>query len=237
MRLDKFVSSSANLTRRDAARAIAKGRVTVGGVTVRDGALKVTEDAQVALDGAPLTFSRYIYLMMNKPSGYITATEDARPGERVVSELLPPETARRVFPVGRLDRDTTGLLLFTDDGASAHRALSPKHHVEKTYRFTCTPPLTDEMIDALCRGVDIGERDGAGNARITSPAKLSGDTITITEGKFHQIKRMFHAVGSEITSLCRVRFAGIELDEKLTPGGWRCLMPEEISLFTGGGDA
>ncbi len=237
MRLDKFVSSSANLTRRDAARAIAKGRVTVGGDTVRDGALKVAEDAEVALDGVTLTFSRYIYLMMNKPSGYITATEDARPGERVVSELLPPETARRVFPVGRLDRDTTGLLLFTDDGASAHRAISPKHHVEKTYRFTCTPPLTEEMRGALAVGVDIGERDGKGEAVLTAPAVIDGDTITITEGKFHQIKRMFHAVGSEITSLCRVRFAGIELDTTLAPGEWRYLTPEEINLFTGGGNA
>ncbi len=233
MRLDKFVSTASNLSRRDASRAIAGGHVSVFGKTVRDGAFHVDEGDDITLDGKPLLYSRFLYLMMNKPSGYITATEDARPGERVVSDLLPPELARRVFPVGRLDRDTTGLLIFTDDGAAAHRALSPKRHVEKTYRFTCSPPLTDEMIRALEAGVDIGEKNSAGEPILTARARMSGNTITITEGKFHQIKRMFHAVGSEITSLARVSFAGIELDGALAPGEWRYLSPEEITLFTG----
>lgn len=232
MRLDKFVSASAKLSRRDASRAIAKGRVTVGGSVVRDGACQVKEDDAVTFDGKPLIFARYIYIMMNKPAGFITATEDARPGERVVSDLLPPEIARRVFPVGRLDRDTTGLLIFTDDGVSAHRALSPKHHVKKTYRFIASTPLTEEMIQNLEHGVDIGEKNGAGEAILTAPAKINGDTITITEGKFHQIKRMFFAIGSEIVSLCRIRFSGIALDPELGVGEWRYLSTEEIELFT-----
>lgn len=236
MRLDKYISASSGLSRREAAKAAAKGRVAVGGETVRDGAVQVSPDAEVTLDGVPLVYEEFIYIMMHKPSGYITATEDARPGERVVTDLLPPELMRRgLFPVGRLDRDTTGLLIVTNDGASAHRALSPKSHVAKTYAFTCSPPLTDEMIRALEAGVDIGERDGKGEAVLTAPAVIDGDTITVTEGKFHQIKRMFHAVGSEITSLSRVSFAGIELDGTLAPGEWRRLTDGEISLFTRGG--
>ncbi len=234
MRLDKFVSSAVGLSRRDAGRAIAKGRVTVGGAVMRDGGAQIGEEETVTLDGRLLTYDEFVYIMLYKPSGYITATEDARPGERVVNELLPERYERRgLFPVGRLDRDTTGLLIMTDDGASAHRALSPKHHVAKSYRFGCAPPLTEEMKSHLCRGVDIGERDGKGNAVLTAPARIEGDVITITEGKFHQIKRMFHAVGSEITTLCRVGFAGIELDVALGEGGCRPLTEAEIALFTG----
>lgn len=236
MRLDKYISAAAGLSRRDASKAIAKGRVSVDGAVMRDGASQIAENAAVTLDGAAVTYEKYIYIMLNKPSGYITATEDARPGERVVTDLLPPELMRRgLFPVGRLDRDTTGLLLITNDGASAHRALSPKHHVKKSYRFTCSPPLTAEMAEALESGVDIGEKNAAGAVVLTAPAKIDGDIITITEGKFHQIKRMFSAVGSGITSLSRVEFAGIELDASLGAGEWRYLDEREITLFTGGG--
>lgn len=235
MRLDKYVSTAANISRRDAARAISAGRVSVEGAVVRNSAAHIDENAQITLDGSALSYSRYIYIMLNKPAGYITATEDARPGERVVTDLLPPELLRRgLFPVGRLDRDTTGLLLITDDGVSAHRALSPKHHVKKSYRFTCEPQLTDEMRERLEGGVDIGERNCAGDIVLTAPAEVRGDIITITEGKFHQIKRMFHAVGSEITSLSRVEFAGIGLDASLGAGEWRYLDDREIALFTGG---
>lgn len=237
LRLDKYVSAAANLSRRDAARAIAKGRVSVDGEIARDGASHVSESASVALDGKELVYSQFVYIMLNKPAGYITATEDAKPGERVVLDLLPQELLRRgLFPAGRLDRDTTGLLIITDDGKSAHRALSPKHHVRKSYRFTCSPPLTDEMRARLEHGVDIGERNGAGDIVLTAPATVDGDIITITEGKFHQIKRMFTAVGSGITSLCRVEFAGILLDGSLAPGEWRYLDDRETALFTGGGN-
>ena len=231
MRLDKYIASAALLSRRDAARAISQGRVTVGGSVVRDGAFHVGEDANVTLDGGLLTYARFTYVMLHKPAGYITATEDAREGERVVNDLLPVELARRLFPVGRLDRDTTGLLILTDDGTSAHRALSPKHHVAKSYAFTCAPPLTAEMVRTLENGVDIGERDAMERVILTAPAKIEGNVITITEGKFHQIKRMFHAVGCEITSLCRVEFAGIGLDASLSAGEWRYLDEGEIKLF------
>ncbi len=235
MRLDKYVSGALFLSRKDAARAIAKGRITVNGIPVKDSARQLARDDTVACDGAVISYTEFVYLMLNKPAGYITATEDAKRGEHVVNELIPEGLHRRgVFPVGRLDRDTTGLLIITDDGASAHRALSPKHHVKKTYRFTASPEITDEMKAMIESGVDIGERDGIGRTVLTAPAEIVGDTITITEGKFHQIKRMFHAVGSEITSLSRVSFAGIMLDPDLDAGQWRYLSDDEISLFKGG---
>lgn len=235
MRLDKYVSGALFLSRKDAARAIAKGRITVNGIPVKDSARQLAKSDTVACDGEAIGYTEFVYLMLNKPAGYITATEDAKRGEHVVNELIPEGLHRRgVFPVGRLDRDTTGLLLITDDGASAHRALSPKHHVKKTYRFTASPELTDETKAKIESGVDIGECDGIGRTVLTAPAEIVGDTITITEGKFHQIKRMFHAVGSEITSLSRVSFAGIMLDPDLDAGQWRYLSDDEIALFKGG---
>lgn len=234
MRLDKYVAGASFLPRREAARAVSSGRVAVNGKTVTDGKYQLTDTSAVTLDGKTLTYSEFLYIMLNKPSGYITATEDAKHGEAVVCDLIPDELRRRgLSPVGRLDRDTTGLLILTDDGISAHRALSPKHHVAKTYRFTSTPELTEEMKQKLVSGVDIGERDGKGRTVLTAPAELNGETIRITEGKFHQIKRMFSAVGSEITSLERIDFSGIVLDPSLPRGQWRYLTDEEIKLFTG----
>ena len=232
MRLDKYISSAALMSRRDAGRAISSGRVTVSGAVVRDGSARVDESDVVTLDGKTLSYASHIYIILYKPAGFITATEDAKRGERVVNDLLPDELSRRVFPVGRLDRDTTGLLIMTDDGDAAHRALSPKRHVEKSYAFTCSPPLTDDAVSKLERGVDIGERDGKGNIIPTKPARVADGVITITEGKFHQIKRMFHAVGCEITSLHRINFAGIALDHTLSPGQWRYMRDDEISMFT-----
>ncbi len=234
MRLDKYVASSAFQTRTSATKMIASGRVTVNGVVIKNGKTSVTDRDKVALDGTLLSYSEFVYLMLCKPAGYITATEDARRGEPVVNDLIPDEIRHRgVFPVGRLDRDTTGLLIITDDGTSAHRALSPKHHVAKTYRFECFPALSDGMRSAIEAGVDIGERDSKGQTVLTAPAVINGNEITVTEGKFHQIKRMFSAVGAEITSLRRVAFAGIALDPTLPDGSWRYLTDEEIALFTG----
>lgn len=234
MRLDKYIAGASLLPRKTASKAIADGRVTVDGAVVRDGKKQIGENAVVTLDGKRLSYSEFLYIMLNKPSGYITATEDAKRGEPVVCDLIPEELRHRgLSPVGRLDRDTTGLLLLTDDGVSTHRALSPKHHVAKTYRFTSSPELTEKMAKEIEAGVDIGERDGKDRVIFTAPAKIDGDKITITEGKFHQIKRMFHAVGSEITSLSRVDFAGISLDPSLPEGKWRYLTEEEIKLFTG----
>ena len=168
--------------------------------------------------------------MLNTPQGYVSSTDDPR--QTTVLELLPDNFKKLgLFPCGRLDIDTTGLLVLTNNGQLAHRLLAPKFHVDKTYRFTCSPKLDESSVRQLEQGVDIGEE------RLTKPAKIAceGDgtsgRITISEGKFHQIKRMFRSVGSEITSLERVEFAGIKLDKALEQGKWRYLSEAEENVI------
>ena len=167
--------------------------------------------------------------MLNKPAGYVCSTDDGD-GPTVLDLLTGPERRRGLFPAGRLDKDTVGLLLLTNDGASAHRWLSPKQHVEKRYFFRCARPLDKSAAASLERGVDIG-------GVVTKPARLTvqpGGTegvLTITEGKFHQIKRMLAAVGNEITFLERVGFAGLPLDPALPRGGYRRLTEAETQML------
>lgn len=231
MRLDKYLGQSGVATRSEATKFIRARRVTVDGVVVRDPAQHIDPDtASVMLDGQPVIWRQFTYVMLNKPEGYVSATEDRGP---TVMELLPPQFVRMgLFPCGRLDIDTVGFLLVTNDGVLGHELLSPKHHVDKTYRFRCDPPIGEEQRKKLCEGVDIGDI-------VTAPADvvLTGDRpacegeITIHEGKFHQIKRMFHAVGSEITRLERTRFGGLTLDASLDRGEWRYLTSEEEAIL------
>ena len=199
MRLDKFLTVTATATRSEGKKAARSGAVTVNGVAVRDTSVHIDEENDtVSFRGTPVVYKKFTYIMMNKPTGYVSSTDDPR--KKTVLELLP-ENLRRLglFPCGRLDIDTTGLLILTNNGQLAHRLLSPKYHVDKTYFFTCFPPVSREQADKLEIGVDIGEKT------LTKPAKvaLSDDGasgfITISEGKFHQVKRMFFAVGSEVT--------------------------------------
>lgn len=231
MRLDKYLGEAGVATRSEATKHIRGSRVTVNGVTVRDPAMHIDpETAAVTLCGERVIWREFVYVMLYKPKGYVSATEDRGP---TVMDLLPPQFVRMgLFPCGRLDIDTVGFLLVTNDGALGHELLSPRHHVDKTYRFTCDPPIGEEQRQKLCAGVDIGDC-------VTKPAEvtLSGDlpagegAITIREGKFHQIKRMFHAVGSEITSLARITFGDLPLDPALAPGEWRYLTPEEEDVL------
>lgn len=231
MRLDKYLGQSGVATRSEATKFIRARRVTVDGVVVRDPAQHIDPDtASVMLDGQSVVWREFTYVMLNKPEGYVSATEDRGP---TVMELLPPQFVRMgLFPCGRLDIDTVGFLLVTNDGVLGHELLSPKHHVDKTYRFRCDPPIGEEQRRKLCEGVDIGDI-------VTAPADVvpMGDLpacegeITIHEGKFHQIKRMFHAVGAEITRLERVRFGGLSLDSTLSRGEWRYLTPEEEAVL------
>ena len=229
MRLDKYLTSDGTLSRSEAQKLIRRGEVVVGGVVVRDPAAHVDEaSAGVTVSGRPLVWRRYRYVMLNKPAGYVSATEDAGP---TVMDLLPPEfTKLGLAPCGRLDRDTVGLLLITNDGAAAHRLLAPKSHVAKRYRYTLTAPLTEDGAAAIRAGVDLGDF-------VTKEAKLFPESgiegeIEITEGKFHQVKRMFHAVGTEIASLERVAFGALTLDPALPRGAWRELTPGEIEGIT-----
>ena len=228
IRLDKYLADSGRFTRREAARAIRSGQVAVDGAPCRDPAVKIDEGAAtVTASGVPVRYVRFRWIMLRKPAGTVSTTED---DPKSVLTLLPPELARTgLFPCGRLDIDTTGLLLLTNDGTTAHNLLSPRRHCEKTYRFSCLP-LTEEMRARLEGGVTLSDF-------VSKPCKVRLDdpehgTITVTEGKYHQIKRMFLAVGSEILSLERTVFAGIPLDPALAPGEWRELTAGEIDLLT-----
>ncbi|MBR4895043.1 MAG: rRNA pseudouridine synthase [Clostridia bacterium] len=231
IRLDKYLSDSGLFSRREASRLIRAGAVTVDGSPCRDPARKIDEGAaSVTANGQPVGYARVRWFMLHKPADTVSTTEES---PKSVMNLFPPELRRiGLFPCGRLDLDTTGLLLFTNDGPAAHDLLSPKKHCEKRYRFTC-PPLSDEQIRRLEGGIALSDFT-AKPCRVALDDPLADrehGTITVTEGKYHQIKRMFEAVGSEILALSRVEFAGIPLDPALAPGEWRELTPEEIALL------
>lgn len=225
MRLDKFFSTIGKLTRKECLEAAKRGRITVNGEVVKYPSVHINEETDaVALDGVDVSYRKYFYLMLNKPDGYVSSTENA---DNTVMKLLPEEYSRAGgFPCGRLDVNTLGLLLITNDGDTAHKLLSPKKHVAKTYRFRCTTPLDEDMIDSLEEGVNLGDF-------VTAPAKVemispNEGEISITEGKFHQIKRMLAAVGSGIEYLERIKFGPLSLDESLERGSWRELTDKEI---------
>ncbi len=229
MRLDKFLSVTGTATRSESGRAIRSGRVTVNGIGVKSADMKIDpEKDTVTFDGVRVIYREFTYVMLNKPTGYVSATDDKK--LPTVLELLPEELRRlELFPAGRLDRDTVGLMLLTDDGVLAHFLLSPVSHVPKSYRFTCLSPLSDTDIKNLESGVDIGEE------HITKPSSLKVEkdglsgVITISEGRYHQIKRMFDAVDNKITSLERITFGPLVLDSSLSRGEWRFLTQNEIT--------
>ena len=235
MRLDRYLSESGLFTRREAVKLIRSGRVTVDGAAVRDPASKVDENtARVTADGKTVGYAKFRWIMLNKPADTVSTT-DGDP--RSVMKLLPPEYASQgLFPCGRLDADTTGLLLLTNDGETAHNLLSPRRHCEKVYRFSCLP-LSDEQRLRLEGGVELSDFTSK-PCRVTMADQEHGE-IAVTEGKYHQIKRMFLAVGSEILELERISFGPIPLDPSLARGEWRLLTEEEIRLLgaNGGQDA
>ena len=225
MRLDKYISQTGTASRKECARAARAGLILVDGIAVRDVSAHIDENsAEVVFCGKTVRWSQFTYVMLHKPAGVICTTEDT---PRSVMRLLPPEFSRRgMFPCGRLDVDTVGLLLITNDGPLAHVLLSPKHHVEKVYIYMCDPPITSQQLERLEAGVDI---DGY----FTKPARVEEESscrgrITVTEGKYHQIKRMFAAVGSKIVFLKREQFGPLVLDPTLTEGTWRYLTDAEI---------
>ena len=230
MRLDKMLSECGVASRSETAKAARAGKITVNGVAVRrpDTAVDPEHDA-VCFFGTPVRYRKFVYVMLNKPDGYISATEDGR-GEPVVTDLLPPEYARlNLFPCGRLDKHTLGLMLLTNDGQLSHRLLAPKSHVAKSYAFSVRFPLSEVDIAALCEGVDIG-------GYVTRPCtvEMTGEqcgVITITEGKYHQIKLMMEAVHNKITALERITFGPLTLDPALERGKWRELTDEEIRVL------
>lgn len=242
MRLDKLLAEMAQMTRSMARKAIQSGRVSVNGEIKKVIAEQVEEDTcQVTLDGQVLMFRKYVYYMLNKPAGTVSATRDRR--EETVLRLLSEEDRKRrnLFPVGRLDKDTEGLLLITDDGALSHRMLSPKNHVDKLYFAKLAREITDADIALFASGMKVDEELTALPAalrRLTLeeaafflPDGGAAAAITLREGKFHQVKRMFAAAGNEVLYLKRIAEGGVTLDDGLAPGEYRELTKEEVSCL------
>ncbi len=230
-RLDKVLAATGMGTRKEVRDLIKRGRVTVEGATVTDPATHVRPGlAQIQVDGKPIRIGPLV-LMLNKPAGVVTARSDRR--HRTVLDLLPPELGRRLFPVGRLDKDTEGLLLLTDDGALCHALISPRHAVEKEYLAKVDGALPPDLPAAFAAGVRLDDGYVTRPARLTvlEPGPPGVARVVVTEGKFHQIKRMFAAFGLTVTYLRRLRVGGLWLDETLPPGGYRFLSGEELALL------
>ena len=229
MRIDKFISSCGVATRREASAAAKRGLVSVNGKAVRDLSAHIDPAVdQIVYEGAPLVYRKFTYIMMNKPAGVVSSTDE--PGDRTVMDLLSPELQRiGAFPCGRLDRDTTGLLLITNDGETAHRLLSPKKHAEKKYRFEADLPLPAGAEARIAEGITIDRDEKCLPATLVCDEGRRGGILILTEGKFHQVKRMIAALGSTVTSLRRLNFGPLSLDETLSEGEWRLLTDDEIA--------
>ncbi len=229
-RLDKILSGQNIATRSEAKKLALKCKLVVNGKITRRSDIKVDpEKDEILVNGIRLIYKKHLYIMMNKPSGVLSASKDKN--AITVLDLLPKESRREgMFPAGRLDKDTTGLILLTDDGELGHRMLSPKKHVYKLYSVECDKVLCQEDVLRFSEGISSGD-----DCFLPAAMKITGDNnalVEICEGKFHQIKRMFHAIGAEVTALKRLRIGGVFLDDSLSEGEWRELTDEEITLIT-----
>jgi 16S rRNA pseudouridine516 synthase len=231
MRLDKFLSITGCCSRSDAKRAIRGKNITVNGTVAKTADMQVDENNdEISFFGHPVLYRKYSYIMLNKPDGVVSATEDGR--DRTVLDLLPDGVRNdRMFPCGRLDKNTLGLMLITDNGELSHRLLAPKSHVSKSYRFRSEAPVSTEDAKRFEGGLTL--EDGY----VTLPAKIEldedgmGGVITLTEGKYHQIKRMLQALDNKITYLERLTFGPLTLDSSLERGEWRYLSEDEIAAL------
>lgn len=236
MRLDKFVADAAQLTRSAARGLIAKGRVTVNGQVCKKADCALREGDSVCAGGKPLACEEYVYIMLNKPAGVVSASTDGR--DKTVVDLVGGAFPRRqLFPAGRLDKTSTGFVLLTDDGAFAHGILAPKRHVPKTYRVVLDTPVTDEMVKAFAAGVTLADGQTMQPARlIPDEADPFAATVVLRQGVYHQIKRMFGVLDAGVDQLHRTAIGGLALDEGLAPGAWRLITPEEKALIQAGGE-
>ena len=231
MRVDKFLTTTATATRSEAAKAAKQGRILVNDLPCKSASQQIDpEKDTVKFDGVVIKYQQYLYILLNKPMGYVSATEDGR--EKTVLELLP-EKLRSIglFPCGRLDKNTTGVMLLTNNGVLGHQLLSPKYHVTKVYRYEARDPLTPEDALLLESGVPILDGYVTQPARIKAYEDRRQGEISITEGKYHQIKLMFEAVGNKIVGLERIQFGPLTSDGSLARGEWRYLTKEEIQAL------
>ncbi len=229
-RLDKALVSTGRWSRKEARELVKAGRVTVEGKVARKADEKIEKTALVAVDGESLTHSQPTYLMLHKPAGLLSATEDAR--QKTVLDLLPPHLKKLgLFPVGRLDKDTEGLLLLTDDGVLAHELLSPRKHVDKVYFVRVEGVLDASDVRAFADGLILEDGTACMPAGL-EPLETPGEgLVTLREGKFHQVKRMLAQRGKPVTYLKRLSMGPLELDNTLEKGAWRPLTVEEITML------
>ena len=229
-RLDKILSTQLNISRTDAKQMIKKGRVSVNGIPAKSGDVKVADADIVAVDGNKISYSRFVYIMMNKPKGVISASEGK--GEKTVVDLVPSDMQRRgLFPAGRLDKDTTGFGLLTDDGEFAHSILAPSRHIDKTYVVTLDKPVTPEAVADFRSGMELnGERLLQADAEIISE-DATVCRVVLRQGLYHQIKRMFKKHGLTVLELKRVKMGNLPLDDSLLPGECRYLSQKELDLI------
>lgn len=230
-RLDKLLTQSGLYSRSEARELIRSGRVSVDGETLRRPEAKAAEDAAVFVDGEEVNCSLCRYFMLNKPAGVLSATDDR--SQPTVLDLLPREIrALGLFPVGRLDKDTTGLLLLTNDGGFAHRVISPKHGVVKTYLAVTASPVDAEDVRAFREGITLADGTHCLPA-VLEPLDGCRCRVLVSEGKYHQVKRMLAACGKPCTALERTAVGALELDPELPRGGWRELRQFETGLVFG----
>lgn len=236
-RLDKILASSGAGSRSDVKAFVRAGRVKINGCIIKDPQVKVADTDIVLLDGRKINTAHYHYFMLNKPTDTVSSTKEEAGGAKTVIDLFKSEKLKNLFPVGRLDKDTTGLLLVTDDGELGHRLTSPAHHVDKCYEATVHGVLTGEHIKRFAEGFsfkDFSSEPAKLEIIKADPANnLSRARVTIHEGKFHQIKRMFLKIGCEVKALKRIAMGALVLDEGLRAGQYRALTPEEIELLRG----
>lgn len=230
MRLDKLLANMGYGSRKEVKQLLKQKAVTVDGASVKDAAMHVDPEQQnVSVYGERVIYTEFVYFMMNKPPGVISATEDLR-DETVIDLLEPVDQHFQPFPVGRLDKDTEGLLVLTNDGILAHNLLSPKKHVPKVYYAHIEGVVTEEDVEKFANGVELddGYMTKPGKLVILKSAPQSEIELTIQEGKFHQVKRMFEAVGKRVTYLKRISMGNLKLDDQLELGEYRELTVEEL---------
>ena len=232
MRLDKYLAETAQCTRSEAKTLLQKGRVTVNEAVCKKGDVQLKAGDAVAVDGKTLQYQKFVYLMLNKPAGVVSASTDQR--DTTVVDLVGGAYPRReLFPAGRLDKTSTGFVLLTDDGGFAHDILAPKRHVSKTYTVVLDTPLTAEMQAGFAQGVTLADGTELSPAEVEALTE-DGLTVRVTlkQGVYHQIKRMFGVYGAGVNALHRDAIGGLALDKTLEPGQWRELSDEEVAKIT-----
>lgn len=231
-RIDKIIASQGQYSRSEVKKLVKSGRVTLDGRVLRSSDEKADPDVNViAIDGKAIGYKKHLYIMLNKPQGVVSATDD-REHETVI-DLVPKDLRRDgLFPAGRLDGDTVGFVLITDDGDFAHEILSPKNHIMKTYHATLQRELTQEDIDAFRNGIELRDGTLCLEAEVTPiDSDVPMAQVKICEGKYHQVKRMFAALGNKVLYLKRVKMGELSLDENLEEGQCREITPEELKLI------